>query len=49
MHGCKMRLEMNVTQQLVKQNTSKIPCSLFAKGAMLFFFLLYSVHKKLTK
>lgn len=44
----KMNSEVKAIQWLVKQNTGKIPCSLFAKGAML-FFLLYSVHKKLTK
>lgn len=29
-----------------KNDTDKIPCSLFAKGAMLFFFCYISVHKK---
>lgn len=48
MHVHKMNSEVKAIQRLVKQNTGKIPCSLFAKGAML-FFLLYSVHKKLTK
>lgn len=41
----KMNSEVKAIQWLVKQNTGKIPCSLFAKGAMLFFFVIFCAQK----
>lgn len=45
MHVNEKNLETKAIQQLVKQNTGKIPCSLFAKGAMLFFSVIFCAQK----